>query len=470
MRRDAGARIEGALDHAVAAPIVAAIAGRRRIARGRALAYFRLRRTEGAILLGGLALGIDIGTTGVRASAIDVARVVVASAATRFVEFCADPKSPAAWRRALEAALTKLAAERRLAEVGALAVDGTSGTMLAIDAAGEPVGPPLMYDEPCSDAALIRRIVALAPAGSAALGATSALARAILLQARPGAARVAHQADWIAGLLSGRFDVSDENNALKTGYDPIARRWPEWIGEAGVDVARLPCVLAPGAPFAETSAFARRFGIPASARVCAGTTDGCASFLATGAEGIGEGVTALGSTLVVKMLTREPIDSPAYGVYSHRLGDLWLAGGASNTGGAVIAKLFAAEELEALTARVDPDHPTGLDYYPLLRAGERFPINDPALPPRLQPVPEDRARFFQAVLEGVAEIEALGYRRLKELGAPELASVRAVGGGAGNAAWTRIRQRRISAPFLPAASQEASVGVARLALKGAGFD
>jgi sugar (pentulose or hexulose) kinase len=84
----------------------------------------------------------------------------------------------------------------------------------------------------------------------------------------------------------------------------------------------------------------------------------------------------------------------------------------------------------------------------------------------LQPVPEDRARFFQGVLEGVAEIEALGYRRLKELGAPQLASVRTVGGGAGNAAWTRIRQRKIGAPFLPAASQEASVGVARLALRG----
>ena len=69
------------------------------------------------------------------------------------------------------------------------------------------------------------------------------------------------------------------------------------------------------------------------------------------------------------------------------------------------------------------------------------------------------------MLEGLAEIEALGYRRLKELGAPELASVRTVGGGAGNAAWTRIRQRWIDAPFLPAASQEASVGVARLARK-----
>jgi sugar (pentulose or hexulose) kinase len=421
---------------------------------------------RGTIPLGELALGIDIGTSGVRASVIDAEGVVVAGAATRFAELGGDAKSPAAWRRALEAALAKLAAEGRLAEVGALAVDGTSGTTLAIDAAGEPVGPPLMYDEPCPDPALVRRIAALAPAGSAALGATSALARAIMLQDRPGAARVAHQADWFAGLLSGRFDVSDENNALKTGYDPIARRWPAWIAEAGVDFARLPRALAPGAPFAEASAFAQRFGIPASARVCAGTTDGCASFLATGAEGIGEAVTALGSTLVIKMLTRAPIDSPAYGVYSHRLGDLWLAGGGSNAGGAAIAKLFAAEEVEALTARVDPDHPTGLDYYPLPRAGERFPINDPAFPPRLQPVPEDRARFFQGVLEGVAEIEALGYRRLKELGAPQLASVRTVGGGAGNAAWTRIRQRKIGAPFLPAASQEASVGVARLALRG----
>jgi sugar (pentulose or hexulose) kinase len=420
--------------------------------------------------LGGLALGIDIGTSGVRVSAVDAAGVVVASAATRFVEFGADPKSLAAWRSALDATLAKIAAEHRLSDVGALAVDGTSGTMLAIDAAGEPVGPPLMYDEPCLDAALLQRIAALAPAGSAALGATSALARAIALQSRRGAARVAHQADWLAGLLSGRFDVSDENNALKTGYDPIARRWPDWVGKTGVDVARLPRVLVPGAPFAEASAFARRFGIPPSARVCAGTTDGCASFLATGAEGIGEAVTALGSTLVVKQLAREPIDAPAYGVYSHRLGDLWLTGGASNTGGAVIAKLFAADDLEELTARVDPDHPTGLDYYPLLRAGERFPINDPALPPRLTPVPEDRARFFQGVLEGVAAIEALGYRRLKELGAPELASLRSVGRGAGNAAWTRIRQRKIGAPFLPAASQEASVGVARLARKGAGLD
>ena len=72
--------------------------------------------------------------------------------------------------------------------------------------------------------------------------------------------------------------------------------------------------------------------------------------------------------------------------------------------------------------------------------------------------------FFQAVLEGIAGIEALGYRRLAELGAPPLATLRTVGGGAANAGWTAIRQSRLDVPFRPALSGAAAVGVARLAL------
>ena len=55
---------------------------------------------------------------------------------------------------------------------------------------------------------------------------------------------VIHQADWIAGHFSGRFDVSDENNALKTGYDPVARRWPDGSQQAGV---RSSCCRRAGA-------------------------------------------------------------------------------------------------------------------------------------------------------------------------------------------------------------------------------
>ena len=410
------------------------------------------------------ALGLDIGTSGVRAAIVRGEGDVLGLASTRFAEFGLDPAAPATWRCAMQTTLARLRAECDFSGIVALAVDGTSGTMLAVDGDGEPVGPASLYDEPCADDSIVARIAAAAPPDSAALGRTSALARVLTMQNRPRARFVVHQADWIAGLLSGRFDCSDENNALKTGYDPILRRWPDWIAQTGADTAKLPEVFEPGTPVARANATASVLGLPENALVCAGTTDGCASFLATGAAEVGDAVTSLGSTLVIKLLSDKPINATVDGVYSHRLGARWLVGGASNTGGKVIDALFPEGDLAALSQALKPDVPTGLRYYPLLRPGERFPINDPQWPPRLAPRPADRALFFQAVLEGIGEIESLAYRRLRELGAPALNSVRSVGGGASNAAWTRIRQRLVDAPFAPTLSQEACVGTARLAL------
>ncbi len=197
----------------------------------------------------------------------------------------------------------------------------------------------------------------------------------------------------------------------------------------------------------------------------AGTTDGCASFLATGAAEAGDGVTGLGSTLVIKLLCDRPIFAPEFGIYSHRIGSAWLAGGASNTGGKVIQAFFPRDRLAALSVALKPEAPTGLKYYPLLRPGERFPINDPELAPRLEPRPKDETTFFQAILEGIAEVEALAYRKLAELGAPALRSVRTVGGGAVNLGWTKIRERKLPAPLKHVELQDACVGVARLALR-----
>jgi D-ribulokinase len=411
-----------------------------------------------------LAIGIDVGTSGVRASALAEDGTTVGAGAVSMAALGGDPTSPETWWRGVCASLAELRMSCDLSGVRGLAVDGTSGTMLAVDGAGAPVGPASMYNEPCRDEAVMRAIAENAPADSAALGRTSALARVLMMQHRPGVRRILHQADWISGRLSGRFDRSDANNALKTGYDPIARRWPEWIVRVGADIEKLPAVLNPGARIAPAGPEAIALGIPSSSFVHAGTTDGCASFLATGAAGIGDGVTALGSTMVVKLLCERPIFAPQFGIYSHRIGASWLAGGASNTGGRVIEHLFARDRLALLSASLRPDPPTGLDYYPLVEPGERFPVNDPALAPRLEPRPSDEATFFQGVLEGIAQIEALAYRRLRELGAPPLRSVRSVGGGAANDGWTRIRQRLLSVPFEQALSQQASDGVARLAL------
>src|SRR5690606_530883 len=126
----------------------------------------------------------------------------------------------------------------------------------------------------------------------------------------------------------------------------------------------------------------------------------------TGASEAGEGVTALGSTLTIKLLAEAPIFAPQFGIYSHRIGERWLAGGASNSGGKVLAHYFTPSRIAQLSANIDPDRPSGLDYYPLLGAGERFPFADPAMLPRMDPRPPDDAEFLQGLLEGIGRIEA----------------------------------------------------------------
>ncbi|TGS65853.1 carbohydrate kinase [Mesorhizobium sp. M3A.F.Ca.ET.174.01.1.1] len=416
----------------------------------------------------GLVVGIDVGTSGVRAVAMDASFAIHGQAGVALADFGTDWRDPATWWRAIEAALTALFARVDAGQVRALAVDGTSGTMLPVDRAGEPLSGALMYSDKVEDAAILSAIAAEAPPESAAHGATSGLAKLLLFQSRLRPARVLHQADWIAGRLTRRFAVSDENNALKTGYDPVRRRWPDWIGRTGADMALLPQVVPPGTAIAAISAeSAKRFGLAGDAVVVAGTTDGCASFLATGAARVGDAVTALGSSLTLKALCETPLFAPQFGIYSHRIGDAWLAGGASNTGGKVLAHFFPVERIVELSGSIKPDRPTGLDYYPLIGPGERFPIADAGLAPRLEPRPADDALFLQAMLEGIAAIEARGYRQLADLGGPELRSVRSVGGGARNPAWTAIRGKKLGVPFLDALCEEAAAGTARLALQGA---
>ncbi|MCJ8151314.1 FGGY-family carbohydrate kinase [Shinella sedimenti] len=412
-----------------------------------------------------VALGIDLGTSGVRAALLSKDGVPVDSAACPFPD-AASARLPSTWWNGVMSCLAELASRSTFSSLEGVAVDGTSGTVLAVDAAGVPVGEVLMYNDPCPDHAIVDRIGAVAPPDSPARGATSALARAIYLSRRPGVHAILHQADWILMQLGLAAATSDENNALKTGYDLDAERWPDWLEACGMDVTLLPAVARAGAPLSEVTASGRALGLPPQCRYHAGTTDGCASFLATGASAIGDGVTALGSTLVVKLACAQPISAANYGIYSHRILDFWLAGGASNSGGTVIRKFFDGEQLKAMTPKLRPDAPTGLSYYPLPAPGERFPVNDPAYPPRLAPRPADDIIFFQAILEGITAIEKSGYDRLAELGGPTVLSVRTVGGGAVNEAWTRMREKALGVPFLAARSAEASVGTASLVLAG----
>ena len=166
--------------------------------------------------------------------------------------------------------------------------------------------------------------------------------------------------------------------------------------------------------------------------------------------------------MVLKVVSEQRIDAPNYGLYSHRLGNFWLVGGASNTGGGVLLHYFTPTELEKLSQQIDPTQDTGLDYYPLIHPGERFPISDPELPPRLTPQPNSPSEFLHGLFEGMARIEAQAYKRLVELGAQAPHKILTVGGGAQNQTWQAIRRLHIGVPVEKSERSEACIGVANL--------
>ncbi len=400
-----------------------------------------------------LYLGIDVGTSGCRAVVIDEHGTQIA---THHVTMAAPNQDGARieqngwiWWKTVCTLLEELRDTVPMGEIAAIAVDGTSGTLLITDEKGNPLCDALMYNDARSSKEA-EKVAAVAPPKSGAHGASSALAKLLWFQKQglPENAQYAlHQADWIAGQLSGRFGISDENNCLKLGYDIIERCWPAWFDQLDVDRSLLPEVTIPGTTIDTIRAdIATHLGLSPQTRIVSGTTDSIAAFLATGASEIGDAVTSLGSTLALKVLSDKPIFAPEQGVYSHRLGDKWLVGGASNCGGTTLLQFFSTEEMTAMTPHLNPIKPADLDYYPLPSIGERFPVNDPTLAPRLDPRPENDLLFFQGLLEGIAAVEKQGYQRLADLGAPYPTRVLTMGGGAKNYAWGAIRQQRLNTP------------------------
>lgn len=416
-------------------------------------------------------LGLDLGTSGCRAVAIDSDKRLIAQASVPLAspQRSADGGSrqdPALWWRSVIKVLSQLACAVPEHRPRALALDATATSLLLATPDGIPLGPAMMYDDSRA-LAQAGTLKPKAPPDSPVQGASSGLAKLLYLKQAltPATGTLAlHQADWVFGRLSGRFGISDWNNCLRLGFDPADETWSEWLLQLDLGGIRLPRVLAPGTPVCSLLPdLAEQTGLPPDLVICTGTTDSTASVLAAGIAEPGDGITVLGSTLVIKLVSPIPVAAPEFGVYSHRIGGLWLAGGASNSGGAVLRHYFTDKQLQRLSSQLQPDCPTGLDYYPLLRCGERFPVSDPQLAPHLQPRPLDDRMFLQGLLEGIAAIEVRGYRLLEKLGAPSLDRVVSIGGGARNEAWRTIRENALGVSVSVALQQEAAYGAALLA-------
>ncbi|GIL90925.1 hypothetical protein Vretimale_17123 [Volvox reticuliferus] len=446
-----------------------------------------------------LYLGLDFGTSGARAAVIDDDGRLVQDVKMGYGDNAAADWA-GAWKRGLFELIGALDPAVRTS-ITSVAFDGTSATALLVDRRdGTPLAPPKLYNE-AQAKGVVAAAQAIAPPAHTATAATSTLCKLLTWWdctgdggkwrrvaserglAMPGPSSGAtvtatalppplllHQADWLAALLHGEYGsgVTDWNNALKLGYDPELESYPSWLMEQPFAPLLPARVVAPGAPVATLERrVAEETGLPLDCLVCGGTTDSIAAFVAAGVTEAGQAVTSLGSTLAVKLLSTTRVDDAAYGVYSHRLGDVWLVGGASNSGGAVLRRFFTDQQLRELTPRVDSDRPTGLNYYPLPSPGERFPVADPDLQPRMAPRPDDDAVFFQGLLEGISQIEAAAYSRLAAMGASPLKEVVTAGGGAVNPKWTAIRRRLLGVPVRAAEQGEACYGAALLARQGA---
>jgi sugar (pentulose or hexulose) kinase len=422
-----------------------------------------------------MTIGIDIPTAGVRAVAMDVpARVVVASAARELPAPTRDghgrsEADATQWWPAVAAALAEVTARlpQRGAEVKAVAVAATSGTVVAVDDAGRPVSPALMYDDR-RGAPYNTKAAELGAQRWSGLGlapsATAALGRIVWLRDNtPDAAAIRHTPELIGAHLTGRAVATDSSHALKSGYDALTGQWPDEVFDAfGVPPDWLPEVVAPTSILGEVGRDAAdATGLPVGCLVIAGMTDGCVGQLASGACEPGQFVGILGTTYVLKGVSSRLVADPSGAMYSHRHPQgWWLPGGASNTGGEALADSGGLAELDAAAAELGPARTVS---YPLRRQGERFPFVSTEARGFSTQEPGSQAEAHRARLEGVAFIERLALDHVRTLGLEVTAPLFTAGGGSRSPLWNQIRATVTGLPLQVSDSAETGYGVALLA-------
>jgi sugar (pentulose or hexulose) kinase len=426
-----------------------------------------------------LALGLDLGSSGLRLALL--ASEASGSSSPLIERSCPYPRpfdDPEGWRQGLIALLAGLDPDLRR-RIGAIAIAGTSGTLLCCHSDGRllpaPLGLALPYHLSCEPQWQACQRLCDSPASPAA-SASGSLARALqLLERIPELAEadgqgspshlLRHQADWLMGWLLGDWRWGEEGNNLRLGWDLQRGCWSGSIARQPWSAA-LPRICPSGALLGRLGAeAARRLDLPEDCRVVAGSTDANAGVLAADPRP-GDGITVLGTTLVLKQFVDAPISAP--GVSCHRVGGRWLLGGASNAGAGILRRFFDDDQIRELSRQIDPQRASGLDLLPLPQRGERFPVDDPNLEPRLEPRPISDALYLQGLLEGLTALEQQGWQRFAELGAPPLRRVISLGGGARNPQWASLRRRVLGVPVLLRPGLSAALGMARLALRAAG--
>ena len=425
-------------------------------------------------------LGIDLGTQSARVVVIDETGrrlALLAASLTSTRDGDRHEQDPAEWLRVVEGLLRRAAAQLpKGTTVQALAVSGTSGTIVPLDDRGHPVGPAAMYDDR-RGASYLAEVQRQGDQVWERLGyrmqATWGLPKLLRMRDAHGSGVVfGHQPDVVTSRLIGRRAASDLSSALKTGADLDGIAWPADVFDAlGLPLDAITDLVASGAVIgAVTREAAEATGLPEGCAVVAGSTDGCAAQFAAGALAPGSWNSVLGTTLVLKGVAVERRPDPQGVVYAHRapFGVGWLPGGASNTGARSISALMPHADLERLTAAMAArdDVPVA---YPLVGVGERFPFvsgTAHAVWPGGR-VPDDESDLFRCIAFGIAFLERYAMEMLASLGYDTAGPVHLTGGGARNPWWNALRAAVLDRPCVLPAETEGAAGMALLAAAAA---
>jgi xylulokinase len=429
-------------------------------------------------------LGIDIGTSSVKAVLVDDKDTVIEQASAPLnvsrPQAGWSEQNPADWWSATNAAVTALpAAERR--KVQAVGLSGQMHGATILDAADKPLRPAILWNDGRSEAQC-RTLEKAEPRSRAITGniAMPGFTAPKLVWVRENEPEVFRNTrcvllpkDYVRLLMTGE-KASDCSDAAGTLWVDVAKRkWsPEMLAATGLSESHMP-KLVEGSDVTGTltKAVADAWGM-GTVPVAGGGGDNAAGAAGIGVVKPGDAFLSLGTSGVLFLVTPKflPNADKAVHAFCHCLPGIWhqmsvMLSAASCIDWAVklTGTKDAAELLSKVEARGSLDGPE--IFLPYL-SGERTPHNDPAARGVLFGLnhDSDAAAIGQALLEGVAFAFADGLDVLIEAGA-SIDEISVIGGGARSMWWGGVLSAALGRPLIYRDGSEVgpAYGAARLA-------
>lgn len=440
-----------------------------------------------------LALGLDLGTSGVRALAVDREGRVVAERTRPYPLLTPRPgwteQRPEEWFGETVSVLKELVGELGTREVAALGLSGQMHGMVPLDAHGEPVRPALLWNDQRTGAAVaeleraVPRETLVARGGNPAVTGFQLPKLLWLRGAEPeNFARTRHvllPKDYLGFRLTGVMAAEPSDASGTNCFHLADKAWDgEVLGALGLDTALFPQVVAShDIVGALTKELASTTGLPEGLPVVAGAGDNAAAATGLGitSRDPGVGSVSLGTSGVVFAPLTDPTPDPAGRVhlFCHADGGYHLLGVTLAAAGSLAwyrDTFRPGVDFGVLTAEAEGSAPGagGVTFRPYL-AGERTPHLDPDLRGSLTglSLATTQADVVRAVLEGVA----FSLRDALDVITPlaPLSRTLATGGGARSDFWLQMVADVLGVPLeRPAQSQGPAYGAALLAWQGVG--